>query len=48
MNILQILLLALFAAFAVLRLLGRGWTVSRFARWTVWARTGSAWRGSTP
>jgi len=35
MNLLQILLLALFAAFVVLRLLGRGRTASRFARWTL-------------
>jgi ABC-type glycerol-3-phosphate transport system permease component len=35
MNLLQILLLALFAAFVVLRLFGRGRTVSRFARWTL-------------
>jgi ABC-type glycerol-3-phosphate transport system permease component len=35
MNVLQILLLALFVAFVVLRLLGRRQTASRFARWTL-------------
>jgi Na+/glutamate symporter len=35
MNLLQILLLALFATFVVLRLLGRHRAASRFARWTL-------------
>jgi len=35
MNLLQILLLALFAAFVGLRLLGRRRAASRFARWTL-------------
>ena len=35
MNLLQVLLLALFVAFVVLRLLGRRRTASRFARWTL-------------
>ena len=35
MNLLQVLLLALFVAYLVLRLLGRRRVASRFARWTL-------------